>query len=304
MQWKYAALYVRERVLRACGIRPRPQRRYLTYPAPFPPASISSGGWSTLDLLIEIFLPGPGIQSWSAYVQEHSESEKVSCCWRAATKSEQVYPGCTPTWRPFLSGVLGKRFLRAGVEKAASRLSARAHTLWFRPRLVPSRTLRRATREILLGPRIVFVRGVCMNHRGAAISMAAEAHDLHFASHALAVVAAVFLLIGGKAGTGHIRAFLWAKHSPPLSVHPEPFCTGALGTMMPKPTQRIVAQTAGTYELNRRGLKSQCNTGWRASQFILCFQRILTQSPTGGRKARLCRWGIRTVALLAELFSD
>jgi len=116
----------------------------------------------------------------------------------------------------------------------------------------PSETRGGAARDILFGSRIVFVCRARMNHRGATISVAAQAQDFHFASHALAVVAAVFLLFGGEAGTGHIRAFLGAKHRAPLSVHPESIYPGALDIKMPNPTQEIVAQTADTYERNRK----------------------------------------------------
>jgi hypothetical protein len=106
-------------------------------------------------------------------------------------------------------------------------------------------------RSIHTGLRLVFVRRARMNRYDAAIGVAAEAHDFHFASHALAVVATIFLLFGGNAGTGHIRAFFWTKHSPPLPFHPlqpqlrdwrQDFGADA----------EIVAQLAHTYEENRK----------------------------------------------------
>jgi hypothetical protein len=50
----------------------------------------------------------------------------------------------------------------------------------------------------------------------------AQADDLQFAPDALAVIAAIFFLVGGKAGAGRIPAFFGAGHDPPLSVRSVP----------------------------------------------------------------------------------
>jgi hypothetical protein len=101
------------------------------------------------------------------------------------------------------------------------------------------------------GLRLVFVCRVRLNRHGAAIGVSAQAENLHLVSHAFAVVAAILLLSGGKAGTGHIRAFLGTKHSPPLPVQPLQPLSG--GWQQDADTDdEIVAQLAGTYEENRR----------------------------------------------------
>jgi hypothetical protein len=64
----------------------------------------------------------------------------------------------------------------------------------------------------------------------AAIGVLAQAHDLHLASDAFAVVAAIFLLFGGRAGTGRICAFFGGGcHHAPLPVCPASFHTGQHG---------------------------------------------------------------------------
>jgi hypothetical protein len=56
------------------------------------------------------------------------------------------------------------------------------------------------------------VCGARLNHRSSALGVAAQAENLHLASDALAVVATVFLVFRGKAGTGHVCAFLGMSH--------------------------------------------------------------------------------------------
>jgi hypothetical protein len=51
------------------------------------------------------------------------------------------------------------------------------------------------------------------------------------------VVAAEFLLFRGKAGTGHICAFLGMKHHSPLPGRSTPFCSGHAAARL-EPTQR------------------------------------------------------------------
>jgi hypothetical protein len=53
--------------------------------------------------------------------------------------------------------------------------------------------------------------------------MAAEADDLHSVADALAVVAAILLLFGGKAGASHIRAFLLIRHHSSIAGPLGPF---------------------------------------------------------------------------------
>jgi hypothetical protein len=66
--------------------------------------------------------------------------------------------------------------------------------------------------DIRFRARIKAVRDVWMSSRDAAIRVAAQAHDFHLFSDALAVVATEFLSLGGKAGTGCIGAFPEISH--------------------------------------------------------------------------------------------
>jgi hypothetical protein len=70
------------------------------------------------------------------------------------------------------------------------------------------------------------VCGARLNRRGSAISVAAQAEDLHLASDALAVIAAELLLFRGNAGTGHVCAFLGMKHHSPPPARSPPFYSG------------------------------------------------------------------------------
>ena len=63
-------------------------------------------------------------------------------------------------------------------------------------------------------PQLRFALGR-LNRSNAAIRMAAQADNFHPVPDALAVVAAIFLSLGSKTGTGRIRAFLGIRHIPP-----------------------------------------------------------------------------------------
>ena len=71
----------------------------------------------------------------------------------------------------------------------------------------------------LLPARLNPRKGLKSGNPAATISVAAQAGDLYPVPDALTVVAAIFLVFGGRAGAGRIRAFLGLIHNPPLSVH-------------------------------------------------------------------------------------
>jgi hypothetical protein len=89
--------------------------------------------------------------------------------------------------------------------------------------LLQSEAGRRAAR---LGVCIEIASGARLHCRDVAISVAAQADNLHSVPDFFAVIAAISLLFRGEAGTARIRAFLWIRrktpHNPPLPVRPAP----------------------------------------------------------------------------------